>query len=171
MIKFIRDLHWSGMLKADWDPDEHPRWPAGSPDSRGGQFAPKDAEGKRDNIFSMESKDNADRKRDDGAAMISAGELRDIPGRRSEEECEQMAERDWEICRNLPKAHDRKLCWASASDRLAQCLRGKPIPPLVLPENESPPVPQSMPSLHPPHKIPWRFFLPWFLPATVGVPA
>ncbi len=41
MIKFIHDLHWSGMIKADWEPDEHPRRPAGSPDSRGGQFAPK----------------------------------------------------------------------------------------------------------------------------------
>ena len=41
MIKLARDLHWSGMLKADWDADEHPRWPAGAPDSQGGQFAPK----------------------------------------------------------------------------------------------------------------------------------
>lgn len=41
MLQFIRDLHWSGMLKSDWDPDEHPRWPAGAPDSQGGQFAPK----------------------------------------------------------------------------------------------------------------------------------
>ena len=40
VIKFIRDLDWSGMIKADWDPDEHPRWPAGAPDSQGGQFAP-----------------------------------------------------------------------------------------------------------------------------------
>jgi len=39
MIKLIRDLHWSGMIK--WDPDEHPRWPARSADSKGGQFAPK----------------------------------------------------------------------------------------------------------------------------------
>lgn len=49
MIKFIRDLYWSGMIKADWDSDEHPRWPAGTPDSQGGQFAPKgevDAENK-----------------------------------------------------------------------------------------------------------------------------
>lgn len=38
MIKIIRDLHWSGMLK--WDPDKHPRWPAGSDDGIGGQFAP-----------------------------------------------------------------------------------------------------------------------------------
>jgi hypothetical protein len=40
--QFVRELHWSGLLKADWDPDEHPRWPVGSPDSQGGQFAPKD---------------------------------------------------------------------------------------------------------------------------------
>jgi hypothetical protein len=39
LIKFIRDLHWSDLIK--WDADEHPRWPAGSPDSQGGQFAPK----------------------------------------------------------------------------------------------------------------------------------
>ena len=40
MIKFIRDLHWSGLIKRDWDPDFHPRWPAGAPESQGGQFAP-----------------------------------------------------------------------------------------------------------------------------------
>ena len=39
MIKLIRDLHWSGMIK--WDEDEHPRWPAGSADGKGGEFAPK----------------------------------------------------------------------------------------------------------------------------------
>ncbi|MGD0190859.1 MAG: hypothetical protein ABSD74_08970 [Rhizomicrobium sp.] len=33
-------LRASGMLKAEWDADEHPRWPAGSADSIGGQFAP-----------------------------------------------------------------------------------------------------------------------------------
>ena len=33
-------LRASGLLKADWDPAKHPRWPAGSPDSIGGQFAP-----------------------------------------------------------------------------------------------------------------------------------
>lgn len=41
MIKLAGDLHWSGLLKVDWDPDRHPRWPAGAPDSQGGQFAPK----------------------------------------------------------------------------------------------------------------------------------
>ncbi len=40
-IAFIRDLSWSGLIKAEWDPDEHPRWPAGAPDSQGGEFAPK----------------------------------------------------------------------------------------------------------------------------------
>lgn len=34
IIKFIRDLDWSGMIKADWDADEHPRWPAGASDSQ-----------------------------------------------------------------------------------------------------------------------------------------
>ena len=41
-IKLIHMLHASRLLKADWNPDEHPRWPAGSPDSQGGQFAPSD---------------------------------------------------------------------------------------------------------------------------------
>jgi hypothetical protein len=41
LIKCIHDLQRSGLLKADWDSDEHPRWPAGAPDSQGGQFAPK----------------------------------------------------------------------------------------------------------------------------------
>ena len=41
MIKLAGELHWSGVLKADWDPDQHPRWPAHAPDSQGGQFAPK----------------------------------------------------------------------------------------------------------------------------------
>ncbi len=43
LIKFIRDLHWSELIK--WDPDEHPRWPTGAPDSQGGQFAPKGEDG------------------------------------------------------------------------------------------------------------------------------
>ncbi len=30
----------SGLLKADWDPAKHPRWPAGSPGGIGGEFAP-----------------------------------------------------------------------------------------------------------------------------------
>jgi hypothetical protein len=38
-----RQLQESGLLKADWDPAKHPRWPAKSPDSVGGQFAPSDS--------------------------------------------------------------------------------------------------------------------------------
>jgi hypothetical protein len=41
MIQLAGELHWSGLLKADWDPDEHPRWPADAPDSQGGRFAPR----------------------------------------------------------------------------------------------------------------------------------
>jgi hypothetical protein len=36
-------LRANGLLKADWDPVKHPRWPAGSPDSVGGRFAPSGA--------------------------------------------------------------------------------------------------------------------------------
>ena len=43
MIELVRDLHWSGMLK--WDPAEHPRWLTGSPDGKGGKFAPKGGAG------------------------------------------------------------------------------------------------------------------------------
>ena len=43
MSTLIRDLSWTGMLK--WDPDAHPRWPAGSADSTGGEFAPRGAGG------------------------------------------------------------------------------------------------------------------------------
>ena len=35
-------LQESGLLKSGWDSSLHPRWPAGSPDSTGGQFAPRD---------------------------------------------------------------------------------------------------------------------------------
>jgi hypothetical protein len=40
-----RKLLSSGLLKADWNPDEHPRWPRGTPDGIGGEFAPKDTAG------------------------------------------------------------------------------------------------------------------------------
>jgi hypothetical protein len=42
-VELARHLHASGLLKATWDEAEHPRWPAGSPDSVGGQFAPAGA--------------------------------------------------------------------------------------------------------------------------------
>jgi hypothetical protein len=40
-----RKLLSSGLLKADWNPDEHPRWPRGTPSGIGGEFAPKDTAG------------------------------------------------------------------------------------------------------------------------------
>lgn len=44
MIVLARQLRASGLLKADWDPAKHPRWPAGSPDGVGGEFAPAGTE-------------------------------------------------------------------------------------------------------------------------------
>jgi hypothetical protein len=40
-IDLARSLRTSGLLKADWDPTKHPRWPAGTPGSIGGEFAPR----------------------------------------------------------------------------------------------------------------------------------
>lgn len=39
-IDLARQLQASGLLKAEWDPLKHPRWPSGSPDGVGGEFAP-----------------------------------------------------------------------------------------------------------------------------------
>ena len=46
VVALARQLRASGLLKADWDPLKHPRWPAGSPDSIGGRFAPAGAIGR-----------------------------------------------------------------------------------------------------------------------------
>jgi hypothetical protein len=43
IIYLARQLWASGLLKADWDPAKHPRWPAGSPGGIGGEFAPASA--------------------------------------------------------------------------------------------------------------------------------
>jgi hypothetical protein len=40
---FFRSLQINGLIKV-WNPEEHPRWPAGAPDDQGGQFAPKDGD-------------------------------------------------------------------------------------------------------------------------------
>jgi hypothetical protein len=40
IIDLARHLQASSLLKADWDPTKHPRWPAGSPGGVGGEFAP-----------------------------------------------------------------------------------------------------------------------------------
>ncbi len=39
-VALARMLRRSGLLKADWDPAKHPRWPAGDTQGRGGEFAP-----------------------------------------------------------------------------------------------------------------------------------
>jgi hypothetical protein len=43
VIDLARQLQASGLLKSDWDPAKHPRWPAGSPEGTGGEFAPTGA--------------------------------------------------------------------------------------------------------------------------------
>jgi hypothetical protein len=53
-----RSLKASGLLKADWDPSKHPRWPAGSTEGIGGQFAP--AEPHLDADLADVTPDNAD---------------------------------------------------------------------------------------------------------------
>lgn len=40
VIALAHELRVSGLLKADWDPSQHPRWPAGSPGGIGREFAP-----------------------------------------------------------------------------------------------------------------------------------
>jgi hypothetical protein len=40
VIDLACSLKASGLLKADWDPTKHPRWPAGSPGGIGGEFSP-----------------------------------------------------------------------------------------------------------------------------------
>jgi hypothetical protein len=40
IVDLARQLQASGLLKAGWDPTKHPRWPAGSPQGVGGEFAP-----------------------------------------------------------------------------------------------------------------------------------
>jgi len=44
-IEFAAQLQLSGLVKVDWDPEKHPRWPAGSSEGVGGQFAPADSDG------------------------------------------------------------------------------------------------------------------------------
>ena len=41
IVALARQLGASGLLKADWAPLKHPRWPAGTPGSIGGEFAPR----------------------------------------------------------------------------------------------------------------------------------
>ena len=43
IMNFAGQLKAGDLLKADWNSAKHPRWPAGTPDSIGGQFAPSDS--------------------------------------------------------------------------------------------------------------------------------
>jgi hypothetical protein len=43
LFDLARQLRASGLLKADWNPSKHPRWPGGSPGGIGGEFAPAGA--------------------------------------------------------------------------------------------------------------------------------
>lgn len=40
--KLVSLLRRGGLLKEEWDPAKHPRWPAGSTGGQGGEFAPAD---------------------------------------------------------------------------------------------------------------------------------
>jgi hypothetical protein len=60
VVDLARRLHASGLLKLDWDPEKHPRWPAGSSGGVGGEFAPAGSEA--ENSTSEDS----------GAALIPA---------------------------------------------------------------------------------------------------
>lgn len=42
-IAFIHGLHSAGLLHRAWNPNQ-PRWPAGAPNSQGGEFAPRNAD-------------------------------------------------------------------------------------------------------------------------------
>jgi hypothetical protein len=74
MIDLARDLNWSGLLK--WDADQHPRWPAGSADGKGGEFAPKEG-----NAADVPMPDGARRnlQSEDGAPklILAAAEVED----------------------------------------------------------------------------------------------
>jgi hypothetical protein len=76
MIELAGDLHWSGLLKVDWDPDEHPRWPAGNADGKGGEFAPK-GEGGETGASPISQGNTTDNLRPDGARPDTRTQLAD----------------------------------------------------------------------------------------------
>jgi len=45
-------------------------------------------------------------------------------------DCDEQYEADSEVCRGLPTAYRRQRCWASAAERLGNCLAGRPVQPL-----------------------------------------
>lgn len=173
-IKFIRDLHEGDLIKADWDSDEHPRWPAGTPDGRGGEFAPK-GEGAAFQSYSpvrsnSEETTFADESKHDNSLIPVVANFRERP--RTPEECDKILDSDMYVCGSLRDKRDYIACKASAAERYAACLRGKPLPPLTLPHPEydfhplpTPPPTHRWPS-SPPLWLPF-IFVPWFF----GIPA
>jgi RHS repeat-associated protein len=66
----------------------------------------------------------------------------------SEEDRDRAAEEDYEICRSLRNAAARGRCWASAADRDAARVAGRPVSPLVT-EREIAPPPAPIPLPNP----------------------
>lgn len=172
IIKFVRDLGWSGMIKADWDADEHPRWPAGAPDSQGGQFAPQGEASGDAFVVSPGRPLN----RDQNAPMVQVsmnarGTSPRRPNRESEEACERQRDSDMYVCGSLRDKQERAICGSSAMARYSACLKGDPLPPLTLPEPDNKSLPPApAPAYHLPYRPPW--WLPLlFLPMPAGIPA
>lgn len=178
LIKFIRNLFQSNLIKADWDSDEHPRWPAGSSDSQGGRFAPKGGDstgpaataGGTDYMGQPPKNQTSDNSLLPVAANSRDDISRNPPGRKSEEECMRQYDSDLYVCGSLRDKRDYVSCKRSAGDRLGACLAGKRLPPLTLPEPDYDfhALPSNPSRNHWPSKPPaWLplLFLPWALPA------
>ena len=80
----------------------HPRWPGGTPDSRGGEFRPKTSDDERQ-VQRVASFDEANRVK-----------------------CDAMHIKDAELC----GMQLSKWCWDSAYERYNNCMRGMYIPDL-----------------------------------------
>lgn len=52
-------------------------------------------------------------------------------GQNDDDKCEELIQKDEEVCRNLKSPAARARCWQSANERYAACQAGKPLPPLV----------------------------------------
>jgi hypothetical protein len=173
LIKFVRELHDSNLINADWDSDEHPRWPAGAPDGQGGQFSPK-GDGGTGSVWTTDAVLDGQQSQHDSAALIPIDVnarddiSRNPPGRKSRQECETQLAHDTYICGSLRDRREAAICHASAMQRYGACLAGKPLPPLTLPdpEHDFQPVPNNQPSHHflssPPRWAP-LLFVPWWL--------
>ena len=104
--RWARDLQTT-LRTASPDDPEHPGWPAGTADGRGGKFRPKDSDGS-------------------AAGAIATETRRRRIALTIEEKCEAQYEKDLEECGLVGSP----ACYAQAMLRYANCLRGLPIPPL-----------------------------------------